>query len=53
MQEEQNSPFRALVNMVPQQGVPKYDFLRRMLQGSLDSFDSAPAGMLTQIICLF
>ena len=52
MQGEQNSPFRALVNMVPQQGVPKYDFLRKMLKGSLDSLDSAPAGMLAEPICL-
>lgn len=37
--------------MVPQQGVPKYDFLRKMLRGSLDSLDSALAGMLTQPIC--
>ena len=48
MQGEQYSPFRALVNMVPEQGVPKYDFLRKMLQGSLDSRNSTPAGMLTQ-----
>ena len=53
MQGEQNSPFRALVNMVPQQGVPKYDFLRKMLRGSLDSLDSASAGMLAPPICLF
>ncbi|KAL3133658.1 hypothetical protein ABBQ32_008169 [Trebouxia sp. C0010 RCD-2024] len=44
-QGEQNSPFRALVNMVPQQGVPKYDFLRNVLQGVVDSpADSGPAG---------
>ena len=52
MQGEQYSPFRALVNMVPEQGVPKYDFLRNMLQGAVDSpADSGPAGTLSQPIC--
>lgn len=42
MQTEQDSPFRALANMVPQEGVPKYDFLRNLLQGALESPDTAP-----------
>ena len=30
------------MNAVPQEGVPKYDFLRSMLQGALNSPDAAP-----------
>ena len=42
MQTEQYSPFRALANMVPQEGVPKYDFLRNLLQGVLQSPATPP-----------
>lgn len=40
--------------MVPQQGVPKYDFLRNVLQGVVDSpDDSGPTGTHSQPFCPF
>ncbi|KAL0034046.1 hypothetical protein WJX79_005054 [Trebouxia sp. C0005] len=47
-QGEEFSPFRALANAVPQEGVPKYDFLRNILQGALSSPVSAPDTGLVQ-----
>ncbi|DBA74985.1 TPA: hypothetical protein ACH3X1_010328 [Trebouxia sp. C0004] len=47
-QGEQFSPFRALANAVPQEGVPKYDFLRNVLQSALSSPASAPDTGLIQ-----
>ncbi|KAL0045480.1 hypothetical protein WJX82_007894 [Trebouxia sp. C0006] len=47
-QGEEFSPFRTLANAVPQEGVPKYDFLRNILQGALSSPASAPDTGLVQ-----
>ena len=42
VQREQYTPFRALANMVPEEGVPKYDFLRALIKGAVNGPATPP-----------
>lgn len=43
MQEERFSPLRSIANAVPQEGVPKYDFLRDLLRSAAQPRDTKPS----------
>ena len=43
LQEERFSPLRSVANAVPQEGVPKYDFLRDLLRSAAQPRDTTPS----------
>ena len=43
LQEERFSPLRTFANAVPQEGIPKYDFLRNLLRNAAQPRDPKPS----------